>query len=82
VNGESRVLLSEIELRVAELAAAATAVEAIAAALGLRRAEAAGLLETVYRSLGPARASRREGHLQGYISPEGAPHGIDQCPSR
>jgi hypothetical protein len=55
VNGESRVLLSEIELRVADLAAAATAVEAIAAALGLRPAEAAELLETVYRKLGPAR---------------------------
>ncbi|WP_284746757.1 hypothetical protein [Amycolatopsis sp. RTGN1] len=47
------VLLTEAELRVAELAADATGIEAIAEALGVRADEAAGLLETVYRKLGP-----------------------------
>jgi DNA-binding CsgD family transcriptional regulator len=49
-----RVLLTETELRVAELAADATEIDAIAAALGVGPAEAAGLLETVYRKLGAA----------------------------
>ncbi|WP_329051320.1 hypothetical protein OG738_04065 [Amycolatopsis sp. NBC_01488] len=48
------VLLTEAELRVAELAADATALDAIAEALGIPPDEAAGLLETVYRKLGPA----------------------------
>ena len=48
------VLLTETELKVAELAADATAIEAIAEKLGITTADAAGLLETVYRKLGPA----------------------------
>lgn len=48
------LLLTEVELRVAELAADATGIEAIAEVLGVRPAEAAGLLETVYRKLGAA----------------------------
>jgi DNA-binding CsgD family transcriptional regulator len=48
-------LLTEAELRVAELAANATAIEAIAQALGVRPEEAAGLLEAVYRKLGPVK---------------------------
>jgi predicted urease superfamily metal-dependent hydrolase len=52
-----RVLLTETELRVAELAADATEIEAIAAVLGVRPAEAAGLLETVYRKLGRAESA-------------------------
>lgn len=48
------VLLTEAELRVAELAADATGIEAIAEALGVRPEDAAGVLETVYRKLGPA----------------------------
>ncbi|MEU0791573.1 hypothetical protein ABZ342_16005 [Amycolatopsis sp. NPDC005961] len=62
------VLLTEAELRVAELAADATGIEAIAEALGLRPAEAAGILETVYRKLGAATSAvpkSREGHLHG-----------------
>ncbi|MEU8632866.1 hypothetical protein AB0C38_11910 [Amycolatopsis sp. NPDC048633] len=47
-------LLTEVELRVAELAADATEIEAIAEALKVGPDEAAGLLETVYRKLGPA----------------------------
>jgi hypothetical protein len=46
-------VLNEIELRVAELAAHATGVEAIAAALNLLPNEAAATLETLYRKLGP-----------------------------
>jgi hypothetical protein len=72
------VLLSEIELRVAELAAAATAVEAIAAALDLRPGEVAGLLETVYRKLGQAEPDSREGHPHGSYGHEGAPHDVGQ----
>jgi hypothetical protein len=49
------VLLNEVELRVAELAARSTGVEAIAAALGLLPDVAARHLETVYRKLGPPR---------------------------
>jgi hypothetical protein len=49
------VLLTEVELRVAELAADATGIEAIAQVLGVRPDEAAGLLETVYRKLGPVK---------------------------
>lgn len=49
------MLLNEIELRVAELAACSTAVEAIAAALDLLPDEAAAHLETVYRKLGPSK---------------------------
>jgi uncharacterized protein (DUF2164 family) len=49
------VLLDETELKVAELAAAATAIDAIAEKLGIGTADAAGLLETVYRKLGPRR---------------------------
>ncbi|MEV6648662.1 hypothetical protein [Amycolatopsis sp. NPDC051371] len=49
------VLFTAAELRVAELAADATEIEAIAEALGVRPEEAAGLLETVYRKLGPAK---------------------------
>lgn len=49
------VLLTEAELRVAELAADATEIDAIAEALGIPAPEAAGLLETVYRKLGPGR---------------------------
>ncbi|GLY44365.1 hypothetical protein Amsp01_103880 [Amycolatopsis sp. NBRC 101858] len=48
-----KVLLSEVELRVAELAADATELEAIAEALGIPASEAGGLLEAVYRKLGP-----------------------------
>ncbi|MFJ9784790.1 hypothetical protein ACIRSS_34820 [Amycolatopsis sp. NPDC101161] len=47
------VLLTETELKVAELAADATAIEAIAEKLGIAAGDAAGLLETVYRKLGP-----------------------------
>lgn len=46
-------LLTEIELKVAELAADATAIETIAEKLGIAAADAAGLLEAVYRKLGP-----------------------------
>ncbi|WNV85364.1 hypothetical protein [Umezawaea sp. Da 62-37] len=49
------MLLNELELRVAELAAHSTGVEAIAAALGLLPDEAARHLEAVYRKLGPPR---------------------------
>lgn len=45
-------LLTEAELRVADLAANATAIEAIAEALGVAATEAAALLEAVYRKLG------------------------------
>ncbi|MFJ7218824.1 hypothetical protein [Amycolatopsis sp. NPDC098790] len=48
-------LLTETELKVAELAADATAIDAIAEKLGIAAPDAAGLLETVYRKLGPAR---------------------------
>ncbi len=50
------MLLTEVELRVAELAAHSKGVEAIAAALGLLPDEAAQHLETVYRKLGPPRS--------------------------
>ncbi|MEO6091112.1 MAG: hypothetical protein ABIQ18_49210 [Umezawaea sp.] len=46
-------MLNEIELRVAELAAHAAGVEAIAATLNLLPNEAAATLETIYRKLGP-----------------------------
>jgi len=50
-------LLTEAELRVADLAANATAIEAIAEALGVAAAEAVALLEAVYRKLGRAKRS-------------------------
>lgn len=49
------VLLTEAELRVAELALAATPIEGIAETLGVRPEDAAAVLETVYRKLGPAK---------------------------
>jgi len=48
------VVLSEIELRVAELAAAGLAVETMAEALGVSPAAAAAHLTAVYRKLGPS----------------------------
>jgi DNA-binding NarL/FixJ family response regulator len=51
------VVLSEIELRVAELAAAGLAVETIAEALGLTPSAAAAQLRAVYRKLGGQRAT-------------------------
>lgn len=46
------MVLSEIELRVAELAAAGLAVETIAEALGLTPSAAAAQLRAVYLKLG------------------------------
>ncbi|WIY03029.1 hypothetical protein QRX60_03925 [Amycolatopsis mongoliensis] len=49
-----RALLTEVEVRVAELALAAPGIEAVAEALGVRPEDATVVLETVYRKLGPA----------------------------
>jgi len=72
------VVLSETELRVAELAAAGLAVETIAEALGVPPDVAAGQLRAVYRKLGPGNpdtAKAREGHLEGDYVPQGGLHG-------
>ncbi|MEV6875989.1 hypothetical protein [Amycolatopsis sp. NPDC051128] len=50
------MVLSETELRVAELVAAGVAVELIADALGVPLDVAAGQLRAVYRKLGGVRA--------------------------